>query len=69
MIFEAAKDLEIDLAASILVGDKQTDIQAGLRAGVGHNFLYQPVGLSQWPFHDQLVVSDLKVISNFIARL
>ncbi|MFI4938991.1 MAG: D-glycero-alpha-D-manno-heptose-1,7-bisphosphate 7-phosphatase [Burkholderiales bacterium] len=40
MILQAAKELDIDLAKSILVGDKETDIQAGIAAGVGINLLY-----------------------------
>lgn len=35
MILKAAKDFNIDLSQSILIGDKQSDIEAGTRAGVG----------------------------------
>jgi len=35
MLLQAAKDLDIDLANSIMVGDKVSDAQAGLAAGVG----------------------------------
>lgn len=35
MILRAARDYDIDLARSILIGDKQSDIDAGLAAGVG----------------------------------
>lgn len=35
MLLQAAKDYEIDLSASFMVGDKPTDMQAGKRAGVG----------------------------------
>lgn len=34
MLLQAAKDLDLDLSASVLVGDKLSDIQAGRRAGV-----------------------------------
>lgn len=37
MLFQASAELNIDLARSILVGDKESDIQAGLAAGVGVN--------------------------------
>lgn len=40
MIVQAAQEFNIDLSRSILVGDKITDIQAGLAAGVGCNLLY-----------------------------
>lgn len=33
MLFEAAKDFSIDLAASYIVGDKMADVEAGLAAG------------------------------------
>lgn len=39
MILQARAELNLDLAASILVGDKESDIEAGLRAGVGLNIL------------------------------
>ena len=39
MILRAAEEYDIDLSRSILVGDKDTDIQAGIAAGVGVNLL------------------------------
>ncbi len=35
MILKAAKEFSIDLAQSVLIGDKETDIGAGKNAGVG----------------------------------
>lgn len=35
----AAQNAEVDLKASILIGDNVTDIEAGQRAGVGHLYL------------------------------
>ncbi|MFP4089736.1 MAG: D-glycero-beta-D-manno-heptose 1,7-bisphosphate 7-phosphatase [Cyclobacteriaceae bacterium] len=35
MILQAEKDYAIDLSASMLIGDKESDIEAGLAAGVG----------------------------------
>lgn len=40
MILQAARELNIDLSRSVLVGDKITDIQAGIAAHVGCNLLY-----------------------------
>ena len=37
MITKAAKKYSIDLQQSVLIGDKETDIEAGKRAGVGKN--------------------------------
>jgi D-glycero-D-manno-heptose 1,7-bisphosphate phosphatase len=39
MLLEAQKDFNIDLSKSILVGDKNSDIEAGINAGIGQNFL------------------------------
>lgn len=39
MILRAAEELGIDLGGSVLVGDKESDIAAGLAAGVGRNYL------------------------------
>ena len=44
MILNAAKEFNIDLKASILIGDSASDIQAGLAAGVGNNILFEPTG-------------------------
>ena len=34
MLFEAAQDLDLSLADSFMIGDKESDIEAGLNAGV-----------------------------------
>lgn len=39
MILNAKKDFDIDLSQSILVGDKNSDIESGLNAGIGQNYL------------------------------
>lgn len=41
LILQAARDHHIDLGASILVGDKQSDIDAATAAGVGKSFLVE----------------------------
>jgi len=40
MLFRAARELGLDLEASILVGDKFSDIEAAKRAGVGSTILF-----------------------------
>lgn len=35
MLLQAAEDFDLDLSASVLIGDKLSDVQAGKRAGVG----------------------------------
>ena len=41
MILQAQQDLNLDLENSILIGDKATDIQTGIAAGVGCNILFE----------------------------
>lgn len=44
MILQAAQEFDIDMTRSVLVGDKESDIQAAVAAGVGRTFLYWPLG-------------------------
>jgi D-glycero-D-manno-heptose 1,7-bisphosphate phosphatase len=39
MILQAEKELHINLSQSILIGDKESDIEAGRKAGIGQNIL------------------------------
>jgi len=39
MIIQAQKEFDLDLSKSLLVGDKEGDIQAGLNAQIEHNIL------------------------------
>lgn len=47
MILQAAQEFDVDLAASVLLGDMETDILAGVRAGVGRMLLFRPPGHPQ----------------------
>ncbi|MEN9491577.1 MAG: hypothetical protein RJA63_2026 [Pseudomonadota bacterium] len=49
MIKQALRDFDIDMAASILVGDKPSDIEAGVAAGVGRRFLVRCNGEGDRP--------------------
>jgi len=40
MILQAKQELDLDLDNSLLIGDKVSDIQAGITPGIGHNILY-----------------------------
>lgn len=42
MLLEAAHDYNIDLSNSIMVGDKASDMQAGIAAGIGFNLWISP---------------------------
>jgi histidinol phosphatase-like enzyme len=44
MLLRAQADLNLDLASSILIGDKLSDIQAESAAGVGTQILLPPEG-------------------------
>ena len=46
MLRQAAAEFEIDFARSVLVGDKYSDIQAGVAAGVGRNLLFAQDGVA-----------------------
>ena len=53
MLFQAQRELKLDLAESILIGDKASDIQAGIAAGVGLNILFAqepPIELRGRPY-------------------
>jgi D-glycero-D-manno-heptose 1,7-bisphosphate phosphatase len=41
MLLQAKKDFDIDLSQSILVGDKNSDIEAGINAGIKMNYLVE----------------------------
>ncbi len=39
LFLQAAEQWDIDMAASLSLGDKERDVQAGINAGVGRNYL------------------------------
>lgn len=39
MLLQAARDIGLDLSHSVFIGDHETDIEAGRRAGIGHSIL------------------------------
>jgi D-glycero-D-manno-heptose 1,7-bisphosphate phosphatase len=61
MILQAAEEFGVDLKRSVLLGDKESDIQAGLSAGVGCNLLYRPVANNSEPINSaaKLVIYKL----------
>jgi len=44
MVLKAKAEFNLDLASSILIGDKESDIRAGLNAQVGTNYLIKESG-------------------------
>lgn len=67
MILEAESDFDIDLKSSVLIGDKISDIKAGLSAGIGKNILFNPDGLQNDSNLDFFQVSSLREASCFLA--
>jgi D-glycero-D-manno-heptose 1,7-bisphosphate phosphatase len=44
MLLDAAKEFDIDLKNSIIIGDKERDIEAGLNAGLNESYLFDESG-------------------------
>jgi D-glycero-D-manno-heptose 1,7-bisphosphate phosphatase len=40
MLIQAQKDYNLDLSSSIIIGDKERDIEAGINAGLKETYLY-----------------------------
>ena len=48
LLHDAARELGLDLAASIVVGDKASDLDAGRAAGCAVQLRFGPEGLADW---------------------
>ena len=61
MLLEAEKEFNLDLSHSIIVGDKERDIEAGINAGLRESYLLDETGQTQ---HSQAtrIVARLKDI-------
>lgn len=66
MLLQAARDLDIDLTRSVLVGDMLSDMQAGLAAGVGTNFLLSDQRDADGPWY-RVVLRLLDIVPCFLA--
>lgn len=64
MLLQATREHDIDLAKSIFVGDKDTDMIAGQRAGVGTLLLYHSAR-SAGPWK---TISDLSSVTDFLRE-
>ena len=40
MLLRAMKDYDLNLSESIFIGDQLSDMEAGIRAGIGSNYLF-----------------------------
>ncbi|MBV9107065.1 MAG: HAD family hydrolase [Verrucomicrobia bacterium] len=67
MLFEAARELGIDLEQSYMVGNKMSDAQAGIRAGVRASILFGTnAAVGTMESGATLVAKDFKEVVEFI---
>lgn len=72
MLLQAAADWGIDLARSFMVGDKDADLLAGMKAGCSCILVRTGYGEEYRPFaadHDILVVTDLAAAVDSILQI
>lgn len=67
MFYEAARDFSIDLSASIMIGDKKSDILAAHAAGVRFKILLTETGKEAFDFNVHRV-SDLQSALSALKR-
>jgi D-glycero-D-manno-heptose 1,7-bisphosphate phosphatase len=67
MLLEAARDLALDLPASWMIGDKASDIAAGLAAGTGTVLVHTGYGLQQVGVEPDITAPDLVEAARAIA--
>ena len=69
MIIQAQKELGLDLGSSILIGDKATDIGAGMAAGLGLNILFTQEILPEIVSQKCHVITSLREAFPLINKL
>lgn len=70
MILQAADEFDVDLGSSVLVGDTESDIAAGLAANVRFNLLYCPQkSLVPIETAAYAVVENLKQVMPFLGNI
>ena len=68
MLIAAQRELGLDMASSIIVGDKLSDLEAGARAGVGERFLFAPGKVAGLPGAEAEVSSLDEVAKKISSR-
>ena len=63
MLLKAKEQFNIDMGNSILVGDKNSDIAAGIKAGVGRNYLVQTGHEIEKNTFDVEILNNLKELT------
>ena len=66
MILKAKREFDLDLSKSILVGDKDSDLEAGRSAGVLWNIKLSQSG--EVPKRDELIFTKLSDIAEWIKH-
>lgn len=66
MLLRAQKEFSLNMAESILLGDKESDIQAGIAAGVGANVLFS--SQLNVPTAADIVIDHLAALPNLITN-
>jgi D-glycero-D-manno-heptose 1,7-bisphosphate phosphatase len=66
MMLAAAQEFGVSLTSSVLVGDKDSDIEAGLSAGVGCNVLFRPAACGRLLGKEQHTVRSLRDVIGFL---
>ena len=67
MILLAAKEFNISLPDSVLVGDKLSDLEAGFAAGVGNNILYCTTTAHAPNSWSTVTVSNLRSVADYLT--
>jgi D-glycero-D-manno-heptose 1,7-bisphosphate phosphatase len=68
MILQAQKDLSIDLSRSVLIGDKVSDIKAGIAAGVGTNLLFAAERPNELDGLNYQIIATLREAMSYLQR-
>jgi D-glycero-D-manno-heptose 1,7-bisphosphate phosphatase len=69
MILQAQKEFGLNLQSSLLIGDKESDIQAGLAVGIPNNFLFSPELKLAIPTYFEEKVTQVSRLSEIIPFL
>lgn len=69
LLFDAARALGADLAASFMIGDSATDTEAGRRAGCRGNVLLRAAGTADPTAPGDRVLPDLDAAASWILAL
>lgn len=68
MILQAKKEFEIELSGSLLIGDKESDIEAGIRAGLGQTILLRTSRYHSTATKADLVIDHLTEVKPMLKK-